>query len=317
VHASRQRALAALAASPVLLSRAARAQTLPTLRVGSVPSEAVMPLIYGVRSGAFERAGVKVEVTRTASGAATIAAVAGGALDVGVSAMWSIVLGYAHGVPFQLVAPMGLWLPASEGGLLVAASSNLRAPADFVGKTISAAAVNDISDLAMRVWMDQNGADSKSVKVLEIPQSAAQAALEQGRVDGIAVTDPAFAVAMAGGKVRFVANIFSSLARRYLLGGLVSTRRFVEGNRTAVERFSRVIAQTSTYVNTHPDETLGDVADWSGLDRSLLTHMKRTAYSPGLSQADVQPVIDVGVRYKIFEKTFSATDLISDAAVKG
>jgi NitT/TauT family transport system substrate-binding protein len=230
--------------------------------------------------------------------------------------MLSIVLGRAHGVPFTIVAPMGLWLPESEGGLLVAASSNLRTAADFAGKTVSAAAVNDISDLAMRVWMDQNGADSRSVKVLEIPQSAAQAALEQGRVDAIAVTDPACAAALASGKVRFVANIYSAISRRYLLGGLVAMAPWVEQNRVAVERFSRVIAQTSTYVNAHPAETLQDVVDWSGMDRGALTRMKRTVYTPGLSAGEIQPVIDVAVRYKVLDKTFPATDLISEAAVK-
>ena len=275
-----------------------------------------MPLVYGVRAGAFERAGVKVELTRTASGAGTLAGVVGGALDIGVSSMLSIVLGRVHGVPFTIVAPMGLWLPDSEGGLLVAASSSLRTAPGFVGKTVSAAAVNDISDLAMRVWMDRNGADSQSVKVLELPQSAAQAALEQGRVDGIAVTDPVFAAAVASDKVRFVANIYSAISRRYLLGGLVATTQWVEQNRAAAERFARVIAQTSNYVNGHAAETLQDVVDWSGLDRSLLAHMKRTVYVPGLSAAEIQPVIDVAVHYKVFEKAFPATDLISDAAVK-
>lgn len=314
---SRLNALAVLAMSPAIFPAIARAQTsLPVVRVGSVPSEAVMPLIYGVRSGQFERAGVKVELTKTASGAGTLAAVVGGALDIGVSSMLSIVLGRARGVPFTIVAPMGLWLPSSEGGLLVAATSTLRSPADFSGKTITAAAVNDISDLAMRVWMDQNGADSKSVKVVEIPQSAAQAALEAGRVDGIAVTDPVFAAALAGGKVRPVANIYSAISPRYLLGGLVSTTRWVEQNRQAAERFARVIAQASLYVNGHADETLGDVVDWSGMERNLLVRMKRTLYTPNLNAGEIQPIIDVAVRYKVIEKAFPAADLISDAAVR-
>jgi NitT/TauT family transport system substrate-binding protein len=287
-----------------------------TVRVGSVPSEAVMPLVYAVRAGLFERAGLKVEINRTASGAATLAAVLGGALDIGVSSMLTIVIGHARGVPFTIVAPTGLWLPSSEGGLLVASSSPLRAPRDFVGKTVSAAAVNDISDLAMRVWLDQNGVDPKAVKVLEIPQSAALAALEQGRVDGIALTDPAFAVALATGKARFVANINSAISPRYLLGGLVSTAVWVEKNHSIAERFSRVIAEASTYVNTHADETFNDVVEFTGMDRALLSRMKRTLYGPTLVAAEIQPVIDVAVKYKVLEKAFPAAELISDAAAK-
>ena len=150
----RRGALAALAAVPLVPS-IVRAQGLTTIKLGTVASEAVSPIYYAMRSGIFERNGIKLEITRTTSGAATSAAVAGGALDVGVSSLFSIVLGKARGIPFTIVAPIGLWLPSSEGGLVVQTTSTLRAPKDFNGKTISVAAVNDISDLAMRIWMDQ------------------------------------------------------------------------------------------------------------------------------------------------------------------
>ena len=313
---SRLNVLAALAAAPVLIPSRGRAQAAPaTIRVGSPPSESVTPLVYAIRAGLFERAGIKIDFTKTASGAGTLAGVVGGALDIGVSSMVSVVLGPPRGVPFKLVAPMGLWLPSSEGGLVVATSSPLRTAKDFNGKIFSAAAVNDLSDLAMRVWMDQNGGDAKSLKVVEIPQSAALAAIEQGRIDGVGLTDPAFAVAVASGKVRFVANINSAISPRYLLGGMVSMSGWVERNHAAAERFARVIAEASTYVNGHPDETQSDVVDFTGIDRSLLARMKRTLYTPTLNAAEIQPVIDVAVRYKVFEKGYPATELISDAAV--
>jgi hypothetical protein len=44
--------------------------------------------------------------------------------------------------------------------------------------------------------------------------------------------------------------------------------------------------------------------------------MKRTLYTPNLNAGEIQPVIDVAVRYRVVEKTFPASDLISDAAVR-
>ena len=270
-----------------------------------------------MRAGLFERAGIKIELTKSSSGAATAAAIAGGANDIGFSSMLGVVLGYARGVPFTILAPSGLQVATSDRGLLVASSSPLRTAKDFVGKTFAAAAVNDITLLVLRAWMDQNGADSSTVKVVEIPQAAAPAALEQGRVDAIMVSNPAYTMAVAGGKARLVTNIFTSISPRWLIVCWFTTTGWVERNRAVAERFARVHAEAATYVNNHVDETLDDLVQLTGLDRSLCQRMRRSLQTPAVVAAEIQPVIDVAVKYKVLEKGFSARDLISEAAVKG
>ena len=68
----------------------------------------------------------------------------------------TIVIGHARGVPFTIVAPTGLWVPSSEGGLLVASSSPLRAARDFVGKTLLLAAGLSMSEL-LAVGLEERG----------------------------------------------------------------------------------------------------------------------------------------------------------------
>lgn len=304
-------AIPALALSPTLV----RSQPAPlTVRVASTNTEYAVPLEYAQRTGIFERAGLKVEASRLGSGAAIAAGVVGGALDIGNSSILGLVLGHAHGVPFTIIGSSGVWLPGSEGGLVVASSSTLRTPKDFVGKTITAAAVNDINGLAMEAWMDQGGADPKSFKTVEIPQMAAIAALEQGRVDGITITNPAYATAMATGKTRLVANIFSAISPRFLLVVWISTTSWVERNRPAAERFVRAINEASLYLNAHPEETLGDLVEFTGLDRSIAAKMKRATLSTTVLPGEVQPVIDVAAKYKVIDKPFPAADLITDVA---
>jgi NitT/TauT family transport system substrate-binding protein len=314
---SRQQALATIAAGLTLRPAGAGAQAAPaTIRIGAPPTEQMLPGVYAMRAGLFERAGIKIELTKMPSGAAVAAAIAAGALDIGNSSMLAIVLGHSRGVPFTIVAPSGLWLPTSEGGLVAASSSPLRTAKDFVGKTISAAAVNDINSLAMKAWMDQNGADSSSLKVVEIPQLAAPVALEQGRVDGITVTNPAFTLATSGGKARLVANIWSAISPRLLLVCWFSTTSWVERNRGVAERFSRVIAEAATYCNSHVEETIGDLVDLTGLDRSLVARMKRTFQTTTVSAGEVQPLIDVAAKYKAIEKAFPANEIIAETALK-
>ena len=44
--------------------------------------------------------------------------------------------------------------------------------------------------------------------------------------------------------------------------------------------------------------------------------MRRTIQTPSVVAAEIQPVIDMAVKYKILEKGYSATELVSDVAVK-
>ena len=311
---SRKHALTAIAAGVSLAPLAARAQGLVTIRVGGPPAEQELPLVYAMHAGLFERAGIKIELGKGSSGAATAAAVAAGALDVGLSSMLAIVLGHARGVPLTIVAPAGLFLPDTPGGLVVLDSSPLNTAKDFNGKTISAAAVNDINSLAMWSWMDKNGGDSSTVKVVELPQAAQPAALQQGRVDGITVSNPAFTVAMSTGKVRLVANIWSAISPRILLVCWFSTTGWVERNRSVAERFGRVIAEAATYCNGHVAETVDDLVALSGLDRDLVVRMKRTFQTPTVKAAEIQPMIDGAAKYKMLSKSFPASEIIAETA---
>jgi NitT/TauT family transport system substrate-binding protein len=314
---SRRQILAAFTALPVLAPAVVRAQpALTTIRVGSLRSETATPLAYAIRAGLFERAGLRIELSKLTSGGAAAVAVASGALDVGLTSLLTVVVGHARGIPFTIVAPSGIRLPTSDGGLLVASTSALRTAKDFIGKTISTAALDDIVALSMFAWLDQNGVDPKSVKFVEIPQLAALAALEQGRVDGVSLTNPAFTVALAGGKTRLVANIFIAIASRYLLGAWFSTSGWVEKNRTTAQQFARVLGDASSYVNTHANETIDDLVETTGVDRSFAVRMKRTVLTPTVVAAEIQPVIDAAAKYKFLEKSYPAAELVSDTALK-
>ena len=314
MNLSRKRALATIAAGISLAPRAVRSQALVTLRVGGPPVEAGLPLFYAHRAGLFERAGIKLELSKGSNGAAAAAAVAGGALDVGLSSMLAIILGHARGVPLTIVAPSGLTILGSPGGLVVLNSSPLSTAKDFNGKTIAAAAVNDVNSLGMWCWMDQNGGDSSTVKVVEIPQAAQPTALEQGRVDGITVSNQAFTLAMSTGKMRLVTNVWNAIAPRILLVCWFSTTGWVERNRSVAERFGKVIAEAATYCNGHVAETVDDLVTLSGLDRSLVTQMKRNFQTPTVKAAEIQPMIDGAVKYKLLAKSFPAREIIAETA---
>ncbi len=267
--------------------RASAQATLTTIRLGATPVDSFAPIAYAMRTGMFEKAGLRIEVSMMGSGNAVTAAVVGGALDAGLSSLVAIIQGHLRGIPLTLVGPGGLWSGADTNGLLVSNTSTLRKARDFNGKTISTNALSSLDTVSMQAWVDQNGGDSKTLHFFELPAGAAEAALMQGRIDASLLSNPQYAAAMADG-ARRIAHPYDAIGRQFALGGWAMMQDFVEKNHTAVERFSRVIADAGTFVRAHPEATIDDEAQYTKQDRSVIAKMKRQKMGTTITAADVQ-----------------------------
>ena len=104
-----KRFAAALTALLFLVPGMAPAQTGPkppvTIHVGAIPSEVAAELFYGVDMGFFKKAGLDVQIDFFNNGGAIAAAVASGALDLGLSDLMSVINAHAHGLPFVYPRP--------------------------------------------------------------------------------------------------------------------------------------------------------------------------------------------------------------------
>lgn len=82
------------------------------------------------------------------------------------------------------------------------ACASAKTGADCNGKTASVFGLNDITHLAIMNWVDRNGGDSKTMKFVEIPNSAAGAALAEHRTDMTTLNEPQLTAAIETGSPR-------------------------------------------------------------------------------------------------------------------
>ncbi len=189
---SRSRLLAIAAAvaagSP---ARPLRAQSLPTLRAGTVGDDESTPFVYGGERGLFRAAGIDVSAQRAPNGAAVVAGVLGGSFDLGKSSLIALFAAHLRGLPITLIAPGSEYnADAPVVGTVVRSDVPWRTGADLNGKILAVSGINDFLAVAVRTWVDAHGGDSSTLKLIEIPMSASPAAVESGRVDIAAVTGP-------------------------------------------------------------------------------------------------------------------------------
>jgi NitT/TauT family transport system substrate-binding protein len=112
---NRATSLAALGAAALVAGSGARASAqTTTVRVGAVPADSLSPLLYAMRTGMFEKAGLTLELQTFGGGDAVTQAMLGGALDIALTSLVSLMQAHQRGIPLFIIAPGGLWIDCSS-----------------------------------------------------------------------------------------------------------------------------------------------------------------------------------------------------------
>ena len=304
---------AAIAALVLLVQGAAPAQTpaLTNVRVLASPVDDVMPVLYAVRAGMFQKAGLNVTVDRAASGAAASAAVIGGSVEIGKGNIMSVITAHAHNVPLLIVAPAAIYDPKTpDAALVVAAGSPIRTAHDLVGKVIGVTALNDLSAVATETWLDANGGDSKNTQFIEVPYQSLAPQLEAGRVQAVILLKPFISDVVAARKAKVLGLVYTSIANRFLESVWYASADYIAGHRDVIARFQRVVADASAYTNTHPADTLDLLVSFTGIEPTAANNMTRMVNGTTVRAQEIQPVIDIAAKFKLIPQSFSAQEII-------
>lgn len=296
-----------LAAAPV---EAPAAGPIP-LRVASTASDSYAEAIYAHETGAFRRAGLDVTLSILPSGSVIAAAVAGGAIDIGITNPVPFATAVTHGLPFLYVCAGGMYNP-KETALCVTPDSPIRTGKDLDGKTVAATSLRDIAALAILAWVDQQGGNSSTLRILEMPFSEMAAALARGTVAAAPIAEPALSTALAAGRVRVLLPPYHDVfGRDFMIGGWFATAPWIAGNRPAVGRFVRAIYAVARWANTHLDQTADILARYAKLDPAVVRRMNRSPFGYALTPPMIQPIFDLSYKYKMIDRPLDARTVIA------
>lgn len=316
MNPTRRAAIAAAAALPALPT-AVLSQALVPINVAGPPIDDYKTVYYGIRSGIFRKYGLDVSAQNTQSGAAATAAVVGGSSQVAFTSFPGVVQAYVRGVGFRVIAPAQWYIEDSvTDALFVKAGSPLRTAADLNGKIVGVVAINDLFSLTTKAWIDENGGNSATVKFIELPLSSVVPALEAGRIDAGRLGSPFMEQALGAGSVRLFAKNLSAIGKRYQASVFVSMADYVAAHHEVMHNFARGMREAIVYTNTHLPETVDLVASFTGIEAAAVARSVRAVDPEYLDPRNLQPVIDFAYKYKLIDHSFSAADIISDAALK-
>jgi NitT/TauT family transport system substrate-binding protein len=308
-HLSRSRMLAGTGAALALWPSIIRAQTLDKVRLAGVATDDLTPIYYAIKNGLYQKAGLDVEVIPTASGTAATEAVISGAYEMGKGSLIASLIAHLKGLPLTIVGNGALWDPKSPFSLMVvAADSPAKTGADLNGKTLSTAALNDLNELAMTAWIDKTGGDAKSTKWIELPNSAAGAALADHRVDATSLNEPQLTAAIETGKVRVLAPCYSAIGEHFAFTAYFAQPDWAAKHPDVIKRWVRVTYDAAAYTNAHHAETAAMMADVTKIPLATIAKMARVNGSTSGDPALIQPCINMAAKYNNISRSFPAKD---------
>lgn len=290
----------------------AQTSDLVPVRAGLTPDDDVTPLVYAVRTGMFRAAGLDVQIERSTNGSAVAAGVISGTYDVGKSSLVSLMNARLKGVPIVLIAPGATYdtkYPYTQ--LLVADDTGIKSGKDLNGKTVATASLRDLAQLSISAWVDAHGGDASTLQFVEVPMSAAGAALEEHRIYTASVTEPFLDADIATGKIHGLGSGYAAIANHFMFAGWFATSDWASKHLDAASKFSATLIKAARYTNAHRAETAAMMADFTGIPLAVYEKLsQRATNGTTLRAADVQPLIDRAAQYKLIPQRLAAEDLI-------
>lgn len=297
--------IAALAAAPAIV----RGADLATIRIGAAPTDATAQQLYAQDLGMFTAAGLSAEISPMRTSASLIAAIVGGSLDIMTSTVVSIALAHNKGIDMRVIAEGNVYDgPPSQAAIVVAPNSTIKNGADLNGKTVAVNGLGDLTQVAIAAWIDANGGDSKSVKLIEVPFSGVGAALAQGRIDAAMLVEPFTSAARAQGQIKILGDPQAAIGRGYMVTGWYAKADWLNANRDTARRFVDVMLQTAKWANAHHPESAAILAKYVGMTADAIQSSPRAVYGEKpIQPAMIQPVLDFSSKYIGLDKTSAAS----------
>jgi ABC-type nitrate/sulfonate/bicarbonate transport system substrate-binding protein len=305
--------LAVVALVPACASSASPAGSAPegpqTVRMAAPTSLNSLGAHVAETAGNFAESGLQVEFVNATSGAQIVPMLLGQQVEFSVMDMVTAVAAASKNIPLVIIAPAAVDSPPQNGignaTLAVTPDSQISSVADLAGKSMGISQLNGLPWLQIVNLLENVGVDPASVQFVEVEGPRAIAALQQGQVDGVWVSEPRMTEAILEGRARSLAPTGGG-EPGVPTYAYVTSRAFAEGNPLLVDAFVHSVFAAHAAVNSDRGLAVDVAAAYTGVPASLLSQAYLPTFGTGpVTGADLQGLIQNMVTHGIVEESAS------------
>lgn len=272
----------------------------------------------------FTKAGLSVELKPFSNPGDTLAALAAGQLDVGLTTLQNLAV--LHGNSETDVVAIAL-VDSSNGADAVVAKGNIASMADLKGKTV-ALTLGEVNHMLFLFGLEKTGVSQADVKITSMSADDAGAAFVAGKVDAAVTWEPWITKATKnGGHVIFSSasvpdTITNSVAvhRSKLGSGSDAYGKFIaaidQGVRTLRSEPEKAYPIIGKYLNASPEDVKGMLGGDKIYDLADNKQLFGTAEKTGPAFASMKSVVDFTVQSKLVKKAPAPDSLLDPRLVR-
>lgn len=281
------------------------------VRVGVLPVVNAAPLYLGLERGFFRKEGLNIRPQASAGGASIVAGVSSGFLQFGLANPVALVAAKARDASVQVVAAGGSGGSSARdawASLLTLRSGPVERIDDLAGRRIAVNLRRDISELALRKTLEEEGVDPGDVEFVQVSLPQMNAALEAGRVDAIAAAEP-FVTQAAPLGVRDLAPVYVRLAPDLPVALYFTSEQFALGNASVVARFTKALRRSFAYARASPEAVRRIVPTYTAISPEVAARIRLPVFDDRVDRPAVEEVARLSRRYGLIDERPDLTRL--------
>jgi ABC-type nitrate/sulfonate/bicarbonate transport system substrate-binding protein len=281
-----------------------------TINIIGARNDSAGIVYYAQDLGYYAQAGLDASVQALNASNAVVGAVLAGTATFGGMTIPGIALAREKGIPIVIAAPSAVYSSATPtAGIFVLKNSPYKKASDLNGKTLTTLDISNMGYYGAKAWIDRNGGDSKTIKWFEMPESAALAAMQSGRVDAAEVSEPALDNAIHGPDARLLASCYDAIGDKFLIAAYFTSVEYAKAHPDVVGRFCDVLLRAAAWANKNHAASGKILEKYIG--SPVPPTNTRASYAERVRPADAQPVLDVLFQYGALKKPQHAADLFA------
>jgi NitT/TauT family transport system substrate-binding protein len=252
-----------------------------TLRIGILRIQDDLPYFVMQEQGFAKQHGLQLVETLYQSGAAIVAAVGAGAVDVGADVGTVPILAAAErGLVPRTVVPVGAsyFVDADHPSIAMLTAPSVNTWQDLEGQFVAVNGKNSLSATAMQGRLRQEGVHD--VKLTEISFADMGLAVAGGNVAAAVMSEPWLTQSLLRGDGKLLDWVIGGRPFEHIEGAMIIFKTdFYQNNPQAVKAFLRAQLQAVTWINRHPDGARSILARRLGLSQEVAQKVRLPRWS--------------------------------------
>lgn len=195
--------------------------------------------------------------------------------------------------------------------LVVPAGSPIKTAKDLEGKKIAVTQLRTTAELTTRAWLAANGADPEKVSFVGVGFTGIVPALKGKQFDAAFAIEPDLAVIKAEKLGESLAIPHLPLGPEVLITGYIARESWIEKNSEAAQAVARALDKATQWLMANPQEVAGIIVRNTKIQEGLARQMIHPGLTRVARQADLQPLLDMAVKFKFLAQPVGACSLFS------